>query len=341
MNWNCFSLGASIVIGCFANYINNAANESYRRNAMTMAEAQRSEETLEKIKECEKTISLANDVRDRESKEIGKELTKWELETNYGTKVRDIHDTAKNELILLKESVNYDTRKEEIERIAEDAIEDVKDSLDYDNMMAIYNGNISSADSAYKRKEKLYDLASSSDDDDTVSELKKIEKKKMQETIDAAKSKKTELNTKLEKEKTRIMRQKNSDLRALESELSPGKSAISQKEREALEAVNKERNAVWSDIQNSVIDKRTETEIQALNNKWDSQKYIDNQKLQNTKNSVDIYRNASTSEKWGKYLKSNDVPKWFVAFIAALPLIPAGFLMEKYVKFVIGTIKAM
>lgn len=340
MNWNYCTLGGSIIIGCLANWINNAANASYRKNALAMAEAARSNETLEKIKECEKTISLANDVTDREAQEVGKEIMKWELSTGYNSKVRDIHDAAKNELVLLEDSINYETRKDEIERIAEDALEDAKDSIDYDNMMALYNGKINSANSKYKQKVSFYDLAGD-DNDDMVSELKKIEKKKMQETVDNAKSKKAELNAKLDKEKSRIMRQKNSDIRALEAELSPGKSAISQKERESLDVLNKERNAVLCDIRKTVTEKRTDAEIQALNNKWDSQKYIDNQRFQDTKNSVDIYRNASTSEKWGKYMKENDVPRWFVATVAILPLIPAGFLLEKYLKFVVGTIKAM
>ena len=148
-------------------------------------------------------------------------------------------------------------------------------------------------------------------------------------------------NEKLQMEESKINRQKNQDLRALESELTSAKSTISQKEKEALSAVNKERDKALEGIRESVHGKRTDAETDALNRRYSSQQYINDQKLQDTRNAVDIYRNAPTSEKWGKWFKANDVPKWFVATIGAIPLIPVGFLIERYVKFVFNTVRAM
>lgn len=340
MNWTYFSLGTSIFVGCLANWINESANAAYRKNAAAIAEGMKSEETLNQLKAAESTVKLADEVTARESREISKELATWDIKNDYNTRINEIHKSSLNEIDTLKESINYYARKDEIENTAETAIEDFKEDISYDEMMALYNGKISSATSSYKRKAKLYDLAGS-DDDDTVSELKKIEKKKMEEVIEEVKAKKSELNVKLEKEQNRINRQKNNDLRALEAEVNPGKNAIMQKEREATALITKERDAALNSIRENVHSKRSESEIKALNEKWNSQKFIDDQKISDTRNALDVYRNASTSDKWGAWLKANDVPKWLVALIAALPLIPAGFIVERYFKFVINTIKAM
>lgn len=340
MNWTYFSFGASIFCGILANWINESANAAYKKNAAVMAEGMRSQETEAKISECKETIKLADNVSSRESKEISSELAKWETKTGYKDQVNKIHADAVTELNNHKENIDYFNRKADIEQTAEDALEEAKESLGYDVYMHSYNRKISNAKTNCKRKIDLLGVAGD-DDDDVISELKKIEKKKMQEIVDDAESKKAELNEKLQREESKINRQKNQDLRALESELTSAKSTISQKEKEALSAVNKERDKALEGIRESVHGKRTDAETDALNRRYSSQQYINDQKLQDTRNAVDIYRNAPTSEKWGKWFKANDVPKWFVATIGAIPLIPVGFLIERYVKFVFNTVRAM
>lgn len=340
MNWTYFSLGTSFFVGLLANMINSAASEAYKKSAHILAENSRTEEVTKKLKEADDTIKLANEVSERESKEISQEISKWEIENSYRTRMSAVHNAAVNELNDHKESINYFNRKDDIENNAANALDDAKDALDYDECMRIYDRRIRDAQATYKRKSDFLSVAGK-DDDDIVSELKKAEKKRMEETVAEAKARKEELKAKLSKEESRINRQKQNDLRSLENEISSTKSVIQQKEREASMAITKEREAALENIRNKVYEKRSESELQALGKKWSSQKFIEEQHIEETKRAAQMYKDATRAEKWGSYLKANEVPKWFVLMVGALPLFPAGYLIQKYVKFVFNTVKAM
>ena len=163
----------------------------------------------------------------------------------------------------------------------------------------------------------------------------------MNKTIKEAKAKLSDLKTRLSNEEERLNRKKQADLRELEAELQATRTRLGKAEIEASNAINSEKSKFESELRQSIMKKRTDKEIEAINSYDDNVKFLEDQRKLRESCANDIYENAKPHEVWAEWLKAVECPKWLVVFVGALPLVPAGYVLHRYVKFVYLTVKAM
>lgn len=343
MDWKLISLGSFGVGLIVVSWINSVADANFVEASKEKALNQRDPETERKLQDAKKNIELANELTKRESKEKHDELRNWKRENNYDSKIRDIHDTAVSELIDFKASIGYYDRKKDIEDEYEDALEAFKESIDYDYEAAILDAEIEDAKLRYKNRCKKIEKISAADDDisEALSNIKKSEKEKMEETIKNTKTKISSLESKLSQEETKLNRKKQADLRELESELQATKTRLNKEEADKCKVLNAEKDKIEEEIRKKIIEKRSAKETKLLDQYDEYVNLVNQQKTDDALLANDIYKNTPQYEKWAEWLKKKDCPKWLFIFMSALPIIPAGFLLKTYVTFVYRTAKAM
>ena len=343
MNWKLVTLGGAGLLTIAAGLINSAAQEYYHKVAREKALSGVSDEILKEVEEAKEVLDLADEVAERERKEIRDNIRSWKRQNNYDDRIRDAHQKAVEEMNDFKHSIDYFNRKQDIENSYEDALETFKESIDYDYEISLNEAKIEDAKALYKKRCKKIESASGSDSEisDALSDVKKGEKEKMEDTVKEAKDNIARLKGKVLTEENRLKRKKEEELRKLESELQVTKSRLNKAETDACSVINAEMSKAEEKFREEAVGKRTEVEISAIDHCDECIKVIDDQKNDEEKNAWSIYENASTSEKWGTYLKSEHVPRWVVVLVGALPLIPVGFAVDKYVRFVYGIVKAM
>lgn len=343
MNWKAISVGALGIFSIIMSCIDSASDRQLSNDVKNMAVDARSDTMREELNSAQKTIDLADEVSKRERKEINEQIGKWKKLNDYDARLNDIHQRAVDELCEFKNSINYSSRKQDIEDAADDALESFKESIDYDYEIDELEDEIETAKSLYKKHCKLYEIAGNNDDDisDTVNELKKSEKEKMEETVKKAQGKISEIKAKVSSEKAKIDRKKQSELRELENELQTTRTRINKTESEETAVIKKEYETASEDIRKAVFSKRTDDEIAAQENYYYCKERIANQKDIDAKRANEFYNNTPRHEQWAAWLKQNKCPKWFVAGVGALPLLPAGYLIVNYVSFIYRTLKAM
>lgn len=343
MNWKLISLATAGFMGIAANYINEAANKHFLKISRERALMSISEETLDRLEKAKETVNLANEVATRERKAHSENMKTWKKEHNYDTRVRDIHQKTVEEMDEFKRSIGYFDRKQDIEDEYDDAVEAYKESVDYDYEVSLLEAEIEDAKNAYKKRCRKIEAATSGDDEisDALSDLKKSEKEKMDETVKEAKSKLSGMKNKLAAEESKLSRKKQQALRDLEGELQATKTKLEKIESEEMGKLYAEVNKYEEQSYESIEKLRSEKDKAALNEEDDALAFINSQKECDAKTATEIFENAPRYERWAEYLKAKECPRWLVAFVGALPLIPVGFAVEKYVKFVYHVVAAM
>ena len=343
MNWKFISL-VSLGFGTLiAGIISSAADNHLSQTAGDMAIDQRAEGVEDDLKWAHDNLDKADKITSRERKEILDGVRAWKREASYDEKIRDIHNSAVEELREFKESIQYNTRRQDIDDEFDDALDSFKDSIDYDYEMDLANAEIRDAEAVYKKHCKK--IADASDGDDAISDalkdVKKSEKEKMDETVKEAKAKISSLKNKVQSEEARLNRKKQAAIRDLDQELQATKARLNKQETDACKILNDEKEKVENNLRKSVTGKRTEEEQKVLDLVDESRTVIDAQKRKDSELAKKIYETTPEHEKWAGYFKANGVPKFFVATLGALPLIPAGYLVGRYMKFIWNVLRAM
>ena len=343
MNWKFISL-LSLGFGTMmAGLISSAADRHLSNTAGDMAVEQRAEGVEEDLKWAHDNIDKADKIIARERKEILDGVRAWKREASYDEKIRDIHNVAMEELREFKESIQYDTRRQDIDDEYDDALDSFKDSIDYDYEMDLANAEIRDAESVYKKHCKKIENASDGDDaiSDALKDVKKAEKEKMDEAVKEAKAKISSLKNKVSTEEARLNRKKQAAIRELDQELQATKTRLNKQEAEACKILNDGKTKVENELRKSVTEKRTDEEQKILDWYDESRTVIDSQKRKDSELAKEIYETMPEHEKWAGYFKANNVPKFMVGAVAALPLIPTGYLVWRYTKFIWNVLRAM
>ena len=343
MKWSYVATGTGFVAVIVAALISDAAERHFKDVAVEKAAEEVTTEVRNQIANAKETLDLAEAVGKRERKEIYDGVKAWKRDNDYDFRIQSAHNSAMTELDEFKTSIDYYGRKEAIDEAYENGIDIFKDTVDYDYEISLQESIIEDAKTAYKKRCKKIDNASDADEEisDALKNLKKNEKEKTDEIIEEAKGKIADLKQRLAAEENRLLRKKQADLRALDSELQPTRARLNKSETEACNLINAEKAKAEEKIRSEVKAKRTKEESLAIEKSDDCIKLIDNQRDIDDKNAWTICENTPMSEKWASYLKEKDCPRWVVVFVAALPLIPVGFCLKKYVQFVYSVVKAM
>ena len=343
MNWKLISL-ISLGFGSMVAGMISAAADRHMANAVDeMAIDQRDAGVEEDIAWAKDNIRKADEITARERKEVFEGVRSWKRANRYDEQMGEIHCTYLTGLREYKDSIDYDSRRQEIEDEFEDSLDAFKESIDYDYEIDLANAEIKDAESLYKKRCNKIDIVSGSDDEisDALKDIKKSEKEKMNETIKEAKDKISALKNKVSVEEVKLNRKKQAAIRELEQELNGRKNVLQKEENESMKVLTTECEKVTNELRDSVTKKRSEEDQKILDRLDESHTIIDSQTRKDAELAKELYENATESEKWAGYFKANGVPKFFIAIVGTLPLIPAGFIIWKYTKFVYNVVTAM
>lgn len=343
MNWKFWSLITLGFGSLMYGFISSAADKHLEESVDDMAVEMRDDETREDIRWAENNLKEADAITARERKEICDGIRKWKQSSDYESRIRDLHSNTVDGIREFKESINYDARRQDIDDEYEDSLDSFKDSIDYDYEIELANAEIQDAENVYKKHSRRIDLAGGGDDDisDALKDVKKAEKDKMNEAIKEAKGKISALKNKVSAEETRLGRKKQAAIRELDLEVQPTKLRLQKEEQAACKLLEDEKAKVEAEIRAEVIGRRTEEEQKILDWVDESKTIMEAQTRKEHELARKLYEDASESQKWAGYFKDNGVSRFTVGAVGALPLIPVGYLVWKYVKFVSDVIRAM
>ena len=288
-------------------------------------------------------MKAVNELNVKERKDFVDKIGAWKRESGYADQIRDIHDGKQLELEEFKQSINYADRKRDIEDEFEDALEAYKESTDYEYGISVMEARIEDAKKHYEKRCKRIELAGGGDDDisDKLSEIKKSEKDKLNEVIKECRSDISSMKNKLSNEESRLNRKKQQSLRELEGELQATKTRLQKEEEAECKLLQTKKTEEEQRIRSEIAARRTDNDTQNMNRYDDAMAFISRQESLDAGRANDIYQNTPRYEKWAEYLNEKEVPKWIVGLFGALPLIPAGYLIGGYVKFVYKVVRAM
>ena len=142
-------------------------------------------------------------------------------------------------------------------------------------------------------------------------------------------------------ETDRLTKSKAEKVRVLEEKVAKEKIRLDKGSDSELEKLNKELSEAKNDILKTIQKERSLEEIDAVNTHEEDVKCIRLQKEADADLANDILKTRPNYERIGAYLKSKKVPRFVVGLVAALPMIPVGYLVGKYTQFVILVIKGM
>lgn len=343
MNWKFISLITLGFGSLMYGLISSAADKHLADNVDDMAAEMRDEETREDLKWAENNLKEADKITARERKEICDGIRKWKQSTDYDSRMREVHATATDGIREFKESINYEARRQDIDDEYEDSLDNFKDSIDYDYEIDLCNAEIQDAESTYKKHCRRLELAGSGDDDisDALKDVKKNEKDKMNEVIKEAKGKISALKNKVSVEEQRLGRKKQAAIRELDLEVQPTKLRLQKEEQAACKLLEDEKAKAEFELRGEVIKKRTEEEQKVLDWVDESKTIMEAQTKKEYELAQKIYSEATESQKWAGYFKDKGVTKFTVGAVGVLPLVPVGYLVWKYVRFVTDVIRAM
>lgn len=343
MNWKFMSLITLGFGSLMYGLISSAADKHLADNVDDMAVEMRDEGTREDLKWAEDNLKKADEINTRERKEICDGIRKWKQSTDYDSRMREVHATATDGIREFKESINYEARRQDIDDEYEDSLNNFKDSIDYEYEIDLCNAEIQDAESTYKKHCRRLELAGGGDDDisDALKDVKKAEKDKMNETIKEAKGKISALKNKVSVEEQRLGRKKQAAIRELDQEVQPTKLRLQKEEQAACKLLEDEKAKAEFELRGEVIKKRTEEEQKVLDWVDESKTIMEAQTKKEYELAQKIYSEATESQKWAGYFKDKGVSKFTVGAVGVLPLIPAGYLVWKYIRFVTDVIRAM
>lgn len=343
MNWKFISLISLGFGSLMYGLISSAADRHLADNVEDMAVEMRDDDTKEDIRWAENNLKEADKITARERKEICDGIRKWKQSSDYESRIRDLHNNTVDGIREFKESINYDARRQDIDDEYEDSLDSFKDSIDYDYEIDLANAEIQDAESVYKKHSRRIELAGGGDDDisDALKDVKKAEKEKMNEAIKEAKGKISALKNKVSAEETRLGRKKQAAIRELDLEIQPTKLRLQKEEQAACKLLEDEKAKVEAEIRSEVVGRRTEEEQKVLDWVDESKTIMETQTKKEHELAQKLYSDASESEKWAGYFKDNGISKFAVGAVGVMPLVPVGYLVWKYVRFVTDVIRAM
>lgn len=343
MDWKLISLGTAGLMTIVASLIDAASDRRSYETAAIKAVKQRGEEANQELAAAKEVVKAVNDLTNKERKDFVTKIGAWKKESGYTDQIRDIHDGKMAELEEFKQSIDYSNRRKNIEDEFEDALEAYKESTDYEYGISVMEAKIDDAKERYKKRCKRIELAGGSDDDisDALNDIKKSEKEKMDEVIKECRSEISSMKNKISSEETKLNRKKQQSLRELESELQATKTRLNKEEEAECKVLQAKKSEEEKRIREEISAGRSELETQNLNRYDDAMAFINHQESLDAGRANDIYQTTPRYQKWADYLTDNDVPKWIVGLLGALPLIPAGYLIGGYVKFVYKVVRAM
>lgn len=315
---------------------NFLAEEKFEKvRAMELAVAENSSEDLAKYVKAKNDICIRDDVLKREAKDLKEAVRNYKKNTGFDAKKNALYSEATKELDAFKNSLDYDKKLLDIHKDMEDSIEAFKKSVNYDETVEALEREITEATDKWKAQSKMYESV-----DDAIAEdamkLKHAAEDAKNKIVSAAKEKKDILEKQLSAEKERFEKQRRDSVRAMEEKIAKEKRRLDDKTTKAVNDLERELDEAKSKMLNDIRATRTDEEADCILMASDNEELVRIQDSNDYTKSLEIANSTEAAEKMAWWLKEHGWNKGAVIFAGSLPLIPAGYLVYRYGKFVLN-----
>lgn len=331
------------VVGLAATYkiIGYAAEAKFEKTrALELAIAENTADDIQKYEQAKHDLTICNNVNKREKKAIADAVKEYKKSIGFDAKKASFYKDAEKSLADFKSSLNYDEKLLDIEKDMEDSISAFKASVNYDDTIEALDKEIKEATSKWEAQEKLFNSA-----DDEISEvalkLKHASEDAKNETIKKAREKKEALESQLSVEKERFEKKKRESIRSMEEKIAKEKRRLDEKTNQAINDLEKKMDKEKTRLANDIRNSRTPEESDCLMMAKENEEYIRVSDANNRSRAIDISNETSSAEQFAWWLKEHRWTKGGVIFAGSLPLIPAGYLIYRYGKYVLEVAKFM
>lgn len=315
-----------------------ADNKFEKIRALELAVAENSSDDLLKYTKAKHDIAVKDAVVSREKKKLAEAMSEYKRTSGFNSKKNAFYVEAAKALDDFKASLRYEDKLLAIQQDMEDSISAFKASVDYDEVIEALDEEISKATEKWEAQEKMCDLA-----DDDISEmatkLKHAAEEAKNETIKAATKKKEALEQQLSAEKERFEKKKRDSIRVMEEKIAKEKRRLDENTAKSVNDLEKELDQAKTKIMDDIRAARTEEEADCVLMAQDNAEFIRVQEANDYSRAVSIAAETPVAERFAWWLKEHGWTKESVIFVGALPLVPAGYLVYRYGKFVLDVAK--
>lgn len=304
-----------------------AANEKFERvRALEMAVSENSSEDLAKYAKAKADITVRNDVMSRETKALKEAIKEYKRTSGFDQKKSALYADATKALSDFKKSLDYDKKLSDIQKDMEDSISAFKASVNYDETVEALDREIAEATDKWAAQLKMYENV-----DDAIAEdamkLKHIAEDAKNKTVTA--------------EKERFDKKRRESIREMEEKVAKEKRRLDDKTARAVNDLEKELDETKAKLLHDIQAQRTEEEADCMLMVNDNEDLVRIQDNNDFNRSLEIAAETATDEKMAWWLKEHGWTKGSVLFVGSLPMIPVGYLLYRYGKFVFSVADKM
>lgn len=317
-----------------------AANRHAVKRAKIDAVAARPNDVAEAIKKAQERCGIFKQCKKKEDKILEDKLMDWQIANSFGARKIEIIDSVKKGVNNFKEEIGYFEKMDSFDDEFKASLEGFKKSISYDDTKASLEKTIKEAKTHYESQKRLFDLAGN-DISEEAMKLRHAAEESMNAKVKEASEKLKTLEQQITDEVDRLTKSKGEKVRVLEEKVAKEKLRLDKCSDGELEKLNKEFSNAKDDILKTIRKERSLEEQEAISMHEADVKRIRLQKEADAELANDILETRPGYERIGAYLKSKKVPKFVVGVVAALPMIPLGYLIGKYVQYVVLVIRGM
>lgn len=320
--------------------LERAANKHAKARADVDAVDCRADEAKEAFKQAQERCDIFKKCVEKEEKDLANKLKDWRVANDFERRKNDLVNSIQTGLDSFKEQIGYSDQIESFTEDFDSALEAFKASIDYDSVKRSLEDSVREAKLHYERQKVAFDIAGD-DISDTAMKLRHAAEESMNTTVKEANLKLQALEKQVKDETERLTKIRTDQVRTLEEKVAKEKIRLDKASDKEIEKLNKEFEKAKDDISKKLLKLRSKEQMDAVAMHEDDVRTIRLQKEADADLAADILKTRPNYERIGAYLVSKKVPKPVVVIVAALPLIPVGYLVFEYGEFVWKVVKGM
>ena len=341
MNWKLISVvalgGAQVMLSA----VNIASKAYLRKTAKVKAVDIRPEEETEILRKAKDELEAYANLKKTEEKGMANLVDAWKKDTRYDDRKRDIYQALEDEVAQFKTSIGYETKKQAAIDTCENELAAFKESIEYDTKISELEGKISEARKAFEDKSKIADIWSDGSTTTFASEAKLQAEKEKNKIVAEAESKIKELKAQVDTKKKALEKVKQNDIQKLESQVLNEKTRLQKSTNAELDKLEKELATAKDEFSRDIAEMRTDADREAIRRHNENWETVKEQSFTDARRAADICEETPAHVRIAEWLGAKKVPRWVVAVLGILPLIPLGYLTGQYIALVANVICAM
>lgn len=307
--------------------------------AMEIAEENMDISSKEVLQSVEEAIKKSDTVFRKEQSKLKVELGDWYKTTGFEEKCKDIQSMRDEVVKKIESDFHLSDKEADILLDAEKKVASYKDQIGYSSRLASLQNEIDSAKSMYDMQKQTLKLTSN--DDNMYQELKKTAKRVKNTSVENAEREMKALKSRLDERVASINAEKTRKLDAIHKDLASQIESATKKYDIELEKMSESKIERIKVLKESIVRCRSSEDTDIVNAAKDLKDKADEISKANSIMAADIYKEMPRHKRLAYYFTRHKWPKLCVLAVAALPLVPVGIAVVKYLAFIKDILSAM